>query len=40
MGNFWSRNYIEYESNGDTNKILSTEIYPNKNRRCLKKCHK
>ena len=24
-GNFWSNNYIEYESNGDENKILSIE---------------
>ena len=30
VGNFWSRNYIEYDSNGDRNKILSIEEYPNK----------
>ena len=23
IGNFWSNNYIEYESNGDRNKTLS-----------------
>ena len=23
VGNFWSRNYIEYERNGDRNKALS-----------------
>ena len=27
LGNFWSRNYIEYESNGDRNKTLSIEEY-------------
>ena len=25
--NFWSNNYIEYESNGDRNKTLSVEEY-------------
>ena len=30
VGNFWSNNYIEYESNGDTNKSLSIEEYFNK----------
>ena len=25
VGNFWSNNYIEYESNGDRNKALSVE---------------
>ena len=30
VGNFWSSNYIEYESNGGRNKTLSTEIYLNK----------
>ena len=25
VGNFWSNNYIEYESHGDRNKILSIE---------------
>ena len=34
--NFWSRNYIEYESNGDTNKALSIENYLNKIRPLLK----
>ena len=30
VNNFWSNNYIEYESNGDTNKTLSVEEYFNK----------
>ena len=30
VSNFWSNNYIEYESNGDRNKILSAEEYLNK----------
>ena len=34
--NFWSNNYIEYESNGETNKTLSAEEYLNKIRRYLK----
>ena len=34
--NFWSNNYIEYESNGDRNKILSLEEYLNKIRPYLK----
>ena len=25
MGNFWNNSYIEYESNGDRNKIWSVE---------------
>ena len=36
MGNVWSNNYIEYESNGDGNKILSVEKYLNKFRPYLK----
>ena len=36
IGNFWSRNYIEYESNGDRNKTLSIEEYLNKIRPYLK----
>ena len=28
--NFWSNSYIEYDSNGDKNKTLSTEEYLNK----------
>ena len=36
IGNFWSNNYIEYGNNGDRNKTLSVEEYPNKNRPCLK----
>ena len=28
--NFWSNNYIEYESNGDTNKTILIEEYLNK----------
>ena len=27
VSNIWSNNFIEYESNGDRNKILSTEEY-------------
>ena len=27
VNNFWSNNYIEYESNGDRNKTLSVEEY-------------
>ena len=27
MNNFWSNHYIQYESNGDRNKTLSTEEY-------------
>ena len=30
VSNFWSNNYIEYESNGDRNKTLSVEEYLNK----------
>ena len=30
VNNFCSNNYIEYESNGDRNKMLSVEQYPNK----------
>ena len=30
VNNFWSNNYIEYESNGDRNKTLSVEEYLNK----------
>ena len=36
VGNFWSNNYIEYESNGDRNKKLSAEEYLNKIRKYLK----
>ena len=36
MCNLWSRNYIEYESNGDINKTLSTEEYLSKIRPYLK----
>ena len=36
VGCFWSNNYIEYESNGDRSKILSTEEYLNKIRPYLK----
>ena len=35
VSNFWSNNYIEYESNGNTNKTLSVEKYLNKIRRYL-----
>ena len=36
MNNFWSNNYIEYESNGDRTKTLSVEEYLNKLRPYLK----
>ena len=36
VGNIWSRNYIEYEINGDRNKILSIENYLNKIKPYLK----
>ena len=29
ISNFWSNNYIQYESNGDRNKTLSVEEYLN-----------
>ena len=36
VGNFWSNNYIEYESNADRNKMLSIEEYLNKIRLYLR----
>ena len=36
VGNLWSNNYIEYESNGDRNKKLLVEEYLNKIRPYLK----
>ena len=36
VNNFWSNNYIEYESNGDMNKTLSDKKYLNKVRPYLK----
>ena len=36
VGKFWNNKYIEYESNGDRNKILSVEEYLNKSRPYLK----
>ena len=30
VSNFWSNNYMEYESNGDRNKILLVKEYLNK----------
>ena len=35
-GNFWSNNYIEYESKGDKNITISVEKYHNKIRPYLK----
>ena len=35
-GNFWSNNYIEYESNGDRNKTPSVEEYLKKIKPCIK----
>ena len=34
--NFWSNNYIEYESNGDRKKMQLVEVYLNKIRSYLK----
>ena len=36
INNFWSNNYIEYESNSDTNKALTVKEYLNKIRLYLK----
>ena len=36
INNFWSNNYIEYESNADRNKTLSVQEYLNKTRSYLK----
>ena len=36
VGNFWSRNYTEYESKRDRNETLPTEEYLNKSRPCWK----
>ena len=36
VSNFWSNNYIEYESSGDKNKTLSVKEYLNKTRPYLK----
>ena len=36
VGNFWSNNYIEYESHGDRKKTLPIEEYLNKIRLYLK----
>ena len=36
VGNFWSNNYIEYESNGDRKKMQLLEVYLNKIRSYLK----
>ena len=30
VGNFWSNDFNEYESNGDRNKTLSVEEYLNR----------
>ena len=38
--NFWSSNYIKYESSGDRNKALSAEEYFKKIRPYLKGNHK
>ena len=35
-GNFWSKNYIDYESNDHGNKTLSIEEYINKMKPYLK----
>ena len=36
VGNFWSNNYIEYESSGDINKTLSIKEYPDEIKPYLK----
>ena len=36
VNNFWSNNYIEYESNGDRNETISVEEHLNKIRPYLK----
>ena len=36
VGNFYSNNYTEHESNGNRNKTLSAKEYLNKIRPCLK----
>ena len=36
VGNFWSNNYIEYESNRDRNKTLSVQEYLIETRTYLK----
>ena len=36
VGSFWSNNYVEYESNGDKNKTLSTERFLEEIRSYLK----
>ena len=36
VANFWSRNYIKYESNGGRNKTLSIKEYLNKIKQYLK----
>ena len=36
ISNFWSNNYIKYESNGDINKTISVEEYLNKIKPYLK----
>ena len=36
VNNFWSNNYIEYESNDDRNETLSVEEYLNRSRPYLK----
>ena len=32
VGNFWSSNYVEYDSNSNRNKTLSVEEYLNRTR--------
>ena len=36
VSNFWNNNYIEYESHGDKNRILSLDEYLNKIEPCLR----
>ena len=36
VDNFWRKNYVEYETNGDRNKALPVEEYINKIKPCQK----
>ena len=36
VDNFWRKNYVEYETNGDRNKTLPVEEYINKIKPCQK----
>ena len=40
VGNWWNSKYVEHQSNGDRNKILSVQQYLHEIRPYLKKHHK